>query len=325
MSTEAVAAPASAAPAAPAVRFDDLHMVFANRLKLPVQALRGFSMDVPPGAVLGLLGPNGSGKTTAISCLLGLLRPQRGSVYLWGERVGADLPPEPRFRIGVLLEDTRLPPFLSVRAALVAVCRLRGFAGQDLRAELDRIVAQARVEHLLDRRVAVLSKGQARRVGLAAALVGDPPLLILDEPSAGLDVSAREEFNELVRGLRGHTRTVMIASHLLGDVESTCTHVAIIQAGRIRVYETAETLLRAARQRRAEMEIHVEGTLAPELARLGVRHEPSRYPGLVRLVVEEPEHALLGRLAAERIVPARIEPRVNLVTVYLELTGGATE
>jgi ABC-type multidrug transport system ATPase subunit len=319
MSSEAVAA------ATPAVRFDDLHMVFANGIKRPVEALRGFSMDVPPGAVLGLLGPNGSGKTTAISCLLGLLRPQRGAVYLRGDRVGADLPSHPAKRIGVLLEDTRLPPFLSVRAALAAVCRLRGYSGHGLGSEMDRVVAQAHVEPLLDRRVAVLSKGQARRVGLAAALVGDPPLLILDEPSSGLDVSAREEFNELVRSLRGHMRTVMIASHLLGDVESTCTHVAIIQSGRIRLFQTAEQLMREARERRAEKDIHVESTLALELDRLGVRHEPSRYPGLVRLLVEEPEHVLMGRLAAERIVPARIEPRVNLVSVYLELTGGAGE
>ncbi len=320
-----MASEAAAASAPPAVRFEDLYMVFPNTLKPPVEALRGFSMDVPAGAILGLLGPNGSGKTTAISCLLGLLRPQRGSVYLWGECVGTDLPPDPRLRIGVLLEDTRLPPFLGVRAALEAVCRVRGLSGPGLRAELERVVAQARVEHLLDRRVAVLSKGQARRVGLAAALVGDPPLLILDEPSAGLDVSAREEFNELVRALRSQTRTVMIASHLLGDVESTCTHVAIIQAGQIKLYQTAERLMREARERRTEKDIHVEGTLAPELGRLGVRHEPSRYPGLVRLVVEEPEHVLIGRLAAERIVPARIEPRVNLVSVYLELTGGGAD
>jgi ABC-2 type transport system ATP-binding protein len=315
----------SASTATTAVRFDGLHMVFANGIKPPVEALRGFSMDVPTGAVLGLLGPNGSGKTTAISCLLGLLRPQRGAVYLRGERVGADLPPQLDKRVGVLLEDTRLPPFLAVRAALLAVCRIRGFSGAPLRTEMDRVIAQARVEHLLDRRVAVLSKGQARRVGLAAALVADPPLLILDEPSAGLDVNAREEFNELVRGLRGHERTVLIASHLLGDVESTCTHVAIIQAGRIRLFQTSEQLMREARERRAEKDIHVEGSLASELERLGVRHVPSRYPGLVRLLVEEPEHELIGRLAAERIVPARIEPCVSLVSVYLELTGGAEE
>jgi len=319
------AEPAFNPPRSTAVGFDDLHMVFASGLRPPVQALNGFTMDVPEGAVVGLLGPNGSGKTTAICCLLRLLRPQAGAVYLWGERIGADLPDSTRKRIGVLLEDTRLPPFLSVRDALSAVCRIRGLDGHAVTAETDRVVALAHVEPLLARRVAVLSKGQARRVGLAAALVGDPPLLILDEPSAGLDVSAREEFNELVRGLRGRMRTVLIASHLLGDIESTCTHVAIIQGGRIRLFETAEQLLREARRRHAEKDIHVDSASTAELERLGVRFEPSRYPGLVRLVVEEPEHELIGRLAAQRIVPARIEPRVSLVSVYLEVTGGASE
>jgi len=308
-----------------AVRFDDVHMVFSSGWRPPVQALRGFSLDVPEGAVVGVLGPNGSGKTTAISCLLRLLRPQAGTVHLWGERVDDDLPDQPEKRIGVLLEDTRLPPFLTVKDALAAVCRIRGLTGPALAAERDRVVCHVRLEPLLGRRVAVLSKGQARRVGLAAALIGDPPLLILDEPSAGLDVTAREEFNELVRGLRATTRTVLIASHLLGDIESTCTHVAIIQEGRIRIFDTAERLLREARQKRAEKDFHVESTLASELERLDVKFEASRYPGLVRLIVEEPEHQLMGRLAAARIVPSRIEPRVNLVSIYLEVTGAATK
>ena len=321
----AAAAPVPVDAPETAVRFDDVHMVFTAGLRAPVQALRGFTMAVPVGAVVGVLGPNGSGKTTAISCLLRLLRPQAGEVYLWGERVGPDLPDRARTRIGVLLEDTRLPPFLSVRHALAVVARIRGFEGPAVGAEVDRVVAQVRLNPLLGRRVAVLSKGQARRVGLAAALIGDPPLLILDEPSAGLDVSAREEFNELVRSLHGQTRTILIASHLLGDIESTCTHVAIIQAGRIRIFETAERLLREARRKHADKDIHVEATQAGELERLGVRFEPSRYPGLVRLIVEGPEPELIGRLAAQGIVPARIEPRVNLVSIYLELTGSESD
>lgn len=308
-----------------ALRFEALRMVFASGLKMPVEALQGLTMEVPQGAVVGLLGPNGSGKTTAISCLLGLLRPQEGSVSLWGRRLGADLPPGQDKRIGVLLEDTRLPPFLSVGAALTTVCRIRGFREAAVKVELGRVVEAAGVEALLERRVAVLSKGQARRVGLAAALVGDPPLLILDEPSAGLDVDAREEFNALVRRLRGSTRTVLIASHLLSDIESTCTHIAIVRDGRILVLETAERLLGEARTRCSDKEIHVEAAHGPELERLGVRFETSKYPGLLQLVVEEPEHELIGRLAAERIVPARIEPRVNLVSVYLEITRGAAE
>jgi ABC-type multidrug transport system ATPase subunit len=239
--------------------------------------------------------------------------------------VGIDLSPGPRKRIGVLLEDTRLPPFLSVRAALTTVCGIRGLRGRERSAELDRVVAQARVEELLEQRVAVLSKGQARRVGLAATLVGDPPLLILDEPSAGLDVAARVEFNELVRELADDSRTILIASHLLSDIERTCTHVAIVQAGRIRIHERAELLLREARERQGEKDFHVDATWSEELARLEIRHEPSRYPGQVLLVVEEPEHELLGRLAAHRIVPSRIEPRADLVSIYLEVTGEGSE
>ena len=328
MTTEAPLAPAPepATSAAPVVvHFDDVHMVFPGGLRRPVHALRGMTIEIGAGAVVGFLGPNGSGKTTAISCLLGLLRPQRGGVSLWGKPIVADLPSGGDQRIGVLLEDTRLPPFLSVRAALAAVCRVRGLRARRLALEVERVAHETRIEALLERRVATLSKGQARRVGLAAALISDPPLLVLDEPSAGRDVGGREEFNQLVRALRHSSRTLLIASHLLSDVESTCTHIAIIQDGRIRVYESAERLLREARQRCSEKDIHVDDAVTTELERLGVRFETSRYPGLVRLLVAEPEHELIGRLAAARIVPTRIEPRVNLVSVYVALTRGAVD
>src|SRR5262245_51426134 len=126
-------------PVPAAVRLDELRMVFPGGLKPPVEALRGLTIEIQQGAVVGLLGPNGSGKTTAISCILGLLRPQAGSVSLWGERLGLDLPPAHDKRIGVLLEDTRLPPFLSVRSALGLVIRVRGLAATTARSELDRV------------------------------------------------------------------------------------------------------------------------------------------------------------------------------------------
>lgn len=307
--------------ATPLVRFDEVHVAFTNGLRAPVHALRGFNMEIAPGAVVGLLGPNGSGKTTAISCLLGLLRPQAGVVELAGAPVIADLPAAPSLRVGVLLEDTRLPPFLSVRGALATVGRLRGFHAEALTKEMDRVIAESGVEAILERRVNVLSKGQSRRVGLATALVSDPPLLILDEPSAGLDVDAREEFNEIARGLRRQGRTVLIASHLLSDIESTCSHIAIVQAGKVRLYASAHELLRDARQQHSEKDYYVDDSSVIELARLGIRYEESRYPGLVRLAFEEPESVLLGRLAAAGLAPARVEPRVNLTSVYLEATA----
>lgn len=144
---------------------------------------------------------------------------------------------------------------------------------------------------------------------------------MLDEPSAGLDVSSREEFNQLVRELRDGQRTVLIASHLLSDIESSCTHIAIMQSGRIRVYATAEELLRSARQAHAEKDMFVESVQAKRIAELGIGYEDSRHPGLIRLVFDEPEEVILGRLVAAHIVPARIEPRVNLISIYLEMTG----
>jgi ABC-2 type transport system ATP-binding protein len=296
------------------IQFQDVHKVFSCGLKPPVHALRGMSLAVDSGCVVGILGPNGCGKTTAISCLLGLLHPQAGAVLIEG-RPTAESPFQKHITpYGVLLEDTKLPPFLSVSDALATVCALRGMQ----RSELDRVVFLARIEALQDRRVAALSKGQARRVGLASALIGDPPLLILDEPSAGLDVSAREEFNDLVRGLKNNRRTILIASHLLSDIESTCSHIAIMQTGRIILYRDAESLLREARERTNDVDIMVDQRYADDLNRLDIPFEPSKYPGLLRIVVREPEYKILGRLAACKIVPTRMEPRATLVSLYLE-------
>ena len=307
------------------VRLEDVHMVFSRRIRKPVYALQGLNLQVEEGTILGLLGPNGCGKTTTISCLLGLLRPQRGEVCLWEKRVAGDPREDLPDIYGVLLEDTKLPPFLNVKSALTVVCRMRDFRGRALAKERSRVIDMAHIQDLLKRRISVLSKGQARRVGLAAALVGDPPLLILDEPSAGLDVSAREEFNDLVRSLRDDHRTIIIASHLLSDIEKTCTHIAIMQNGRIILYQDSETLFSRAREEKGEKDIFVDQKYAKDLDSLGVKFSPARYPGLVLILVEEPEHELLLKLASAKIVPSRIEPKVNLVSLYLDATAEGNE
>jgi ABC-type multidrug transport system ATPase subunit len=296
--------------------FTDVHMIFNAGLRRPVWALRGLTLDVPTGAVLGLLGPNGAGKTTAISCLLGLLDPQLGEIRLWGRSVTAATP-QHGARCGALLEDTRLPPFLSVRAALQAVCALR--AVEKPAAEIERVVELCVVRELLGRRVAVLSKGQARRVGLAAALIGDPPLLVLDEPSAGLDAEARVEFEALVRALRDGKRTMLIASHLLGDVEATCTHLAVVRGGRVVLAGRSSDLLGEAR-RGQQSDVHVDAAHAHKLAALSIRHEASRYAGLLLVHSDVPEEELFATLATARIVPRRVEPRVSVLSLYLDAT-----
>ncbi len=302
--------------AAPILRFDDVHLVFGGGLRPPVWALRGLTLDVPAGSVMGLLGPNGAGKTTTISCMLGLLEPTTGSVHLWGQRVSSATPRHGR-SCGVLLEDTRLPPFLSVHAALRATCALRGV--EKVASELERVVTLAGVADLLSRRVAVLSKGQARRVGLAAALIADPPLLVLDEPSAGLDAEARVEFEELIRALRDERRTMLIASHLLGDVEASCSHIAVVVDGRVVLAGRAHELLAEARRAQAS-DVHVDVACTAQLDAGELGYEPSRYPGLVLIRCGLPDDELFANLVSLRVVPRRVEPRASVLSLYLDAT-----
>jgi ABC-type multidrug transport system ATPase subunit len=311
MSVSATAAPESV------VRFEDAHVLFRSRVRAPVWALRGLTLAVPRGAVMGLLGPNGAGKTTSISCVLGLLEPQAGAAYVWGEPViGARATPERR--AGALLEDTRLPPFLSVASALRLVCALRGV---DAKKEVERATSLCHIGELHGRTVSTLSKGQARKVGLAAALLGDPPLLILDEPSAGLDAEARVDFDALVRSLNDGRRTLLIASHLLGDVEATCTHIAVMQEGRVVLSGRSSELLAQARQGQAS-EVHVDASASGLLTQRGIDSAPSRYPGLVLLKSALTDEELFATLASLRVAPRRVEPKVSVLSVYLSATRG---
>lgn len=299
--------------------FNDVHMVFAQKIKKPVQALKGMNLAIDRGSIVGLLGPNGCGKTTAVSCLTGLLFPQKGQVYLWGQRADKATAWHPEHGIGVVLEDTRLPPFMLVKAALTAVCRLRKIPSHQLAQEVDRITAITGIRSLLKLRINSLSKGQARKVGVAAALIGDPPFLVMDEPASGLDVSARVEFNNMIRNLRDGKRTLLITSHLLSDVENTCSHIAIMQSGRVDVFDETRRLIPSSDEN--GVDIFVNQKHVETLDQMGIAHTTSIYPMLVQLQHQDiPAYAILGQLAQQRIVPSRIEPRENLVSYYLSVT-----
>jgi len=304
------------------VEVHNLHMVFARGLREPVHALRGVNLSVERGSVMGLLGPNGCGKTTTLSCLLGLLNPQSGAIEIDGDPVGdIGLDPSQR-RYGTVLEDTRLPPFLTVRESLELVCTMCRLKGIDWKYEFDRVSQECAITGLFDRQINELSKGQARRVGLAAALIGDPPLLVLDEPSSGLDVAARVEFDEILRKLHNGKRTVIIASHFLGDVQNTCTHVAVMRDGRMMVAGSTETLLdltEADENGRHRSNIFVEERFLPILAREGIACTTCHYAGLVQILTERPDEISIPLLVAAGVVPRRVEPRVNLISVYMQL------
>ncbi|MBL8923306.1 MAG: ABC transporter ATP-binding protein [Myxococcaceae bacterium] len=190
-------------------------------------ALRGLSLTVPRGAAFGLIGPNGAGKTTFIKVLLGVVRPSGGEVSVLGGEPG-DV--GVRARIGYLPERLHLPAALSSRQFLRSVATLKALAPSD--AELRR--ALERVDLPDDRRrIGAFSKGMRQRLGLAAAMLGSPDLLILDEPTDGIDPVGRVEVRRLLLEERARGATLLLNSHLLSETERVCDRVGVLQAGKL--------------------------------------------------------------------------------------------
>jgi len=194
-------------------------------------ALDGVSFEIGRGEIVGLLGPNGAGKTTLMRILTGFLAPTRGAVAIAG-RAMADDPRAARRAIGYLPEAVPLPPEMRVSEYLVFRAALKGLARGARAGAIDEVIG--RVE-LGDRRrqiIGTLSRGTRQRVGLADALLGGPPILILDEPTVGLDPNQIRETRALIRDL-GRERTVLLSTHVLSEVEALATRVIILHRGRV--------------------------------------------------------------------------------------------
>jgi ABC-2 type transport system ATP-binding protein len=203
-----------------------------------VLAVDDVSLDVPTGAVFGLLGPNGSGKTTLLSMLAGFLRPTAGSITLLGRSGPAGLR-EALGSAGALIERPTFWPFLSCRDNLRCLQGIYGSNGSD--AEVDELLATVNLDdQAAHRKFAVCSTGMKQRLGIAATLLGNPSLIILDEPTNGLDPVGIIEVRELIRTLtksgkpeEGGRRTIILASHLLNEVEQVCDRVGVMVRGRL--------------------------------------------------------------------------------------------
>lgn len=192
-----------------------------------VKAALDVSFQVPPGVVLGLLGPNGAGKTTTMRMMMGLIRPSAGAVYLFGERIYAGAPV--LSRVGALVEGAGFLPHLSGRTNLELFWRSTGRAGDP---QIAQVLEIAGLGDAVDRPVKSYSQGMRQRLGIAQAMLGMPDLLILDEPTNGLDPPQIREMREVLRSYATAGRTVIVSSHLLAEVEVTCSHVVVMQRGR---------------------------------------------------------------------------------------------
>ncbi len=224
-----------------------------------VAALTDLTLDVRPGEVFGLLGPNGSGKTTTIKLLLGMIRPTRGDAFVFG-RDPSDR--GVKSRIGYLPEETYLYRFLTAEETLAFFGRLFGLSATTIAARARELIAMVGLEHARRRRLGEYSKGMARRLGLAQALINDPDLVVLDEPTSGLDPIGSAEVKDLIVRLKRQGKTVLLCSHLLADVEDVCDRIAILHQGVLRECGTVAELLRDDRRVMVELDRPDAGRLA---------------------------------------------------------------
>jgi len=287
----------------------------------PHRAVADLDLEVPRGSVFGFLGPNGSGKTTTIRMLLGLVRPSAGRIELLGRPMPAGaagaLP-----RIGALVESPAFHPYLSARANLARleaadVTPAAGTARDRVDAALERVGLLAAA----NRRYRVYSLGMRQRLGIAAALLRPRELLVLDEPTNGLDPQGTREVRALIRSLAGDGTTVFVSSHLLSEVEQVCTHIGVMHAGRL-VAAGDVAALRAEPAPQASIRTPDTGAALAALADLGLAGEAAG---------TEVVSAELAEVAPERVVAALVVAGVRvrgftveartLEDMYVALTG----
>jgi len=275
-----------------------------------------FSLD--PGEVFGFLGPNGAGKTTTIRMLVGLIRPTAGSVTICGVDLRRDFEKAMR-NVGCIVENPDLYRFLTGRENLEHFARMLGVKT----SEIDRVAALVSLAHRLDQRVGTYSLGMRQRLGIAQALLGDPRVLILDEPANGLDPAGIREIRELLRRLaRERGMSVFVSSHLLAEIELMCDRVAIIHHGTILREGPVRDLISS----RREMEFRVgDVARAAEIARergLTVRADTDR---LWISIDENDAPPLVAAFAAAGVPLFHASRRVDtLEEMFLQATGGET-
>jgi ABC-2 type transport system ATP-binding protein len=232
----------------------------------PVTAVNDVSFRVEKGEVLGFLGPNGAGKTTTMRVLTGYMPATEGRAIVAGYDV-FDQPIEAKRRTGYLPETPPLYPEMSVRDYLMFVSRIKGVPRPDRRSRVDEVMARTRIADMAGRHCGKLSKGYRQRVGLAQAIIHNPEVLILDEPTAGLDPKQIIETRQLIKELGGD-HTIILSTHILPEVSQTCQRVVIINKGRVVAVDTPDNLTARLRgsesmylQVEAPASANVKGTL----------------------------------------------------------------
>ncbi|MGC1306911.1 MAG: ABC transporter ATP-binding protein [Phormidesmis sp.] len=280
------------------------------------QALNELSLSLPPGEVYGLLGPNGAGKTTALNLLCGLLKPDSGEILLQGQPISTAT----KRLVGVMPQQNLLYQSLTCKETLFFLARIYGLSKKEMPQRVDDCLAAVNLADRANSVVGDLSGGMQRRLSLAAAIIHQPKLVVLDEPSTGLDIEARYEVWELIRKLKQQGVTVLLTTHLLDEVERLCDRIGIIKQGKLLTEGTIETLRKLIP---AEEVVVIETEDEAGALAIAQSHgfTPRRYGNDLAFWVPEllelPE--LLSRFSGVT-VESISRHRIGLEHIYLEVT-----
>jgi ABC-2 type transport system ATP-binding protein len=310
--------PSFSAPSAPAISVRDLVKVYGTGARAKT-ALHGVTLDIPRGSFFGLLGPNGAGKSTLINILAGLVTKTSGTAAVWGHDIDTATRAA-RAAIGVVPQELNLDPFFTPREALEFQAGLYGVPKADRRS--DEILEALGLTDKAEAYARTLSGGMRRRLLVGKALVHNPPVLVLDEPTAGVDIELRQQLWAYVRQLNRSGVTVVLTTHYLEEAEALCDHIAIVNHGRIVAHDATPKLL--ARMDRKDVIVTLEADLAAipaaldglEAELLGARRLRLHYrPSQV------PFSGLLAKLQAAGLVIHDLTTQdADLEDLFLELT-----
>lgn len=243
----------------PVLAVQDIHKTFKlGFFRKRVEAVRGVSFEVKKGETFGVLGPNGAGKTTTIKSILRLIRPDVGTISVFG----GPLQRESMGRIGYMPENPYVYQYLRAPEFLDLCGRLVGMSRREREQKTTEMIELVGLSHAVDRPIGRFSKGMTQRMGLAQALMHDPELLILDEPMSGLDPIGRKQVRDIILAQRERGKTLIFTSHVLSDVEMLCDRIAIINKGRVVARGTLDELLK-----RDVRRVRIQLVGAPEVFR----------------------------------------------------------
>lgn len=292
------------------IAFDSVSKTYSSLFRPPVRAVDEFSLRIERGETMGLAGPNGAGKSTLIAMLLGYLPPTSGRVSIDGT---APRPYVEQHGIGYLSELITLNPQWTAEGALHRLALLAGLSTAQARERTDAVIAELGLEEHRQKKLKALSKGNLQRLGLAQSLLREEVILILDEPTHGLDPVWTQRFRDLVQRLRSTERTIFIASHNLDELERLCDRVAIIDRGRLqRIVETRRTASRA-----------VASSYVLTVTE-GSEHVSDAFPG-ARMIAEGRFEIEGGEAGALNASLARLIARGALVTALIPAHSGLEE